>query len=288
MNNLNNTNNSTITDAVACQKKYQASRHNLLLVVAFTIINIGLLLVESDTMFLFSATVPYLSALFAQSASAAVDIPAAAANILVGIFVTITVLSIAAYLLCWFMSKKHYGWMIAALVLFVIDTVAMGGSYILIGDFSGIMDALVHVWVLYYLITGVSNGHKIKKMPAEVAEMAVEQVQLQETDEIAPAYDGAELLANTPALRIADMDVKARILCEVDAFGHHICYRRVKRVNELVIDGNVYDDVEMLVESAHALNARIDSNTYQAGYDGGTKSYIRVNGEKIAQKTRLW
>ena len=42
--------------------KYMGARHNLLLVVVFTLINIVLLLVQSNTYFLFSATIPYFLA----------------------------------------------------------------------------------------------------------------------------------------------------------------------------------------------------------------------------------
>ena len=60
------------------------------------------------------------------------------------------------------MSKHHYGWMIAALVIFSIDTVAWAGICILVGDISGI-----YVLVLYYLIVGVINGHRLKQLSSE-------------------------------------------------------------------------------------------------------------------------
>ena len=75
-----------------------------------------------------------------------------------------------AYLLCWIFSKKHYGWMIAALVMFIMDTLALVGIYLMIEDFSGIMDLLIHAWVLYYLFLGVTNGRKLKQLPEEVVE----------------------------------------------------------------------------------------------------------------------
>ena len=74
---------------------------------------------------------------------------------------------IAVYFVCWLLSKKHYAWMIVALVLFSMDTLAMVALYVLVGDFSGILDVLIHAWVMFYLITGVINGYKLKKQPDE-------------------------------------------------------------------------------------------------------------------------
>ena len=87
---------------------------------------------------------------------------------------------------------------------------------------------------------------------------------------------------------MADTTVKSRILLEADAAGHHICYRRVKRINELVIDGYVYADVEMLIETAHVLAAQLDGHVFQAGFDGVAHSYIRVDGAQVARKLRLY
>ena len=74
----------------------------------------------------------------------------------------------------WLLSKKRYGWLIPALVLFIMDTLAMGGMYIWFADFSGILDILMHVWVLYYLFVGISSGKKLKNLPAEENAVVVE------------------------------------------------------------------------------------------------------------------
>lgn len=103
----------------------------------------------------------------------------------------------------------------------------------------------------------------------------------------ATLIEGEEFI-HTPILRIADTNVRSRVLLEADAAGHHICYRRVKRINELVIDGYVYADVEMLMETAHALTAQMDGHVFQAGFDGVAHSYIRVDGVQVVRKLRLY
>ena len=258
------------------QQKYTKSRNNLLLMLILTVVNIILYAVGSDTMMLFSATIPYFGIIVGH---------ATGIQSIFTFFICVAIAILIVYLLCWILSKDHYGWMIAALVLFIIDTVAMAGLYLMLGEFSGILDVLIHAWVLYYLITGVSSGRKLKTMPEET-----NTYEEQPYEEQAYVENSSEM-GNTPQssiLRMADTTLKSRILAEADAAGHHICYRRVKRTNELVIDGYVYDDVEMLIENAHALNAYLDGHVFQVGFDGFAHSYIRVDGVQIAKKVRLY
>lgn len=253
------------------QQKYKTARNNLLLMLILTVVNIVLYVTGSDTMMLFSATVPYFGIIIGSVSGSQA-------------FLTFCICIAAAililYLLCWILSKDHYGWMTVALVLFIIDTLAMIGMYFGLGEISGILDVVIHVWVLYYLIIGVKYGKQLKNMSDE----PVDDIEM---EQVAPSIDGEEVM-HSPILRMADTTVKSRILLEADAAGHHICYRRVKRVNELVIDGYVYADVEMLMETAHALTAQMDGHVFQAGFDGVAHSYIRVDGVQVARKLRLY
>lgn len=260
------------TPRMVAQKKYSVARGNLLLMIGLTAINVILAAVGSDYMMLFSATVPYFTAVIGTISEFGLP--------LVACIVTAFVM-LAVYFVCWLLSKKYYGWMIAALVLFSLDTLVLVLLYLLAMEVSGILDAAIHIWVLYYLIVGVSNGAKLKNLPED--ELVSNEAESMESEKVTESES-----PNTTTLRVADTGVKSRILLESDALGHHICYRRVKRINELVIDGYVYDDVEMLVEGAHALNAVIDGHRFQVGYDGSIHSYLRVDGETVTRKLRLY
>ncbi|MBQ3126419.1 MAG: hypothetical protein IJC15_05045 [Clostridia bacterium] len=249
----------------AVQQKYSVARRNLFLMIMLTVVNLILLVFNSGTMMLFSATVPYYTIV--------VGIVSENSAVLT-VCIVLTAVILATYVLCWLMSQKHYGWMIAALVMFILDTLAMVGLYLLFRDFSGIMDALVHIWVLYYLIMGVRSGHRLRSVSED------------DWAEVLLAQDGEAASSFEPYP--ADMSVKARVLLESEVFGHHICYRRVKQVNELVIDGQVYDAVMMGLETAHALNAQIDGKLIQVGLDENGFSYLSANGEVITRKRRLW
>ncbi|MBQ8837206.1 MAG: hypothetical protein IJ002_06850 [Clostridia bacterium] len=251
--------------------KYAAARANLLAVIVFTAINIIMYFLGSQTMFLFSASVPYFAAIYADIFREVE---------LQGLFIAcivIAVIIIAAYLLCWIFSKKHCGWLVAALVMFAVDTVVLAFLYFSAGEMSGVMDVLFHVWVLYYLITGVSAGLKLKKLPEETPTIEGEY------EETEPAE-----VQNTPSLRMADMEVKSRTLLEANACGKHICYRRVKRVNELVINGYVYAEFEALVEPPHELVATLGGHTFAAGTDKSNRCYINVDGETVVKKIRWY
>lgn len=180
-------------NAITPQQKYATARTNLLLMMGFTLINIVLVVAEADMMFLFSATVPYYSVVFGYVYALA-GFPE-----LLYVSIAIAVLCLVAYFLCWLFSKRHYAWMIVAMVLFVLDTLALGLLFLLYNNFSGIPDVLIHLWVLYYLITGVRYGHQLHNAPAvepvietTVAEEAAESVVAEPAEEVVEESISAE------------------------------------------------------------------------------------------------
>ncbi len=266
----------TLAEREIFEQKYKTARANLLLMIVLTAVNILLLIAQSDSMLLFSATIPYFSSVLAYMA---VEYGLAANMTLFVFCVAITAVSILLYLLCWWLSKKHVGWMITALVLFVLDTAFMVYLYMTEQDVSGILDVLIHAWVIYYLIVGISSGTKLKRLPEEPDILPEEAMAVAENDDATPSSTG---------LYPADEAVKARVFAETEAAGHHIVYRRVKRVNELVIDGYVYDRLEALIENAHVLRAVVGGVVIEGGFDGAAHSYINVDGETVVRKLRLW
>ena len=88
-------------------------------------------------------------------------------------------------------------------------------------------------------------------------------------------------------LRIAE-DVKAKIFLEEYIMGKHVVYRRVKTVNELVINGKVYDEYEALVERPHNLQAKINGHLIEVGIAATSQMYISVDKEIIKKKLRLF
>lgn len=266
---MNHSPGTTVSKRTIAQNKYNRARSTLGLMLLLTLANLVLFAIGSDRMMLFSVTVPY----YAVVVGLLSEIPP-----LMTAGIVLSAVSMLAYLLCWLLSKKHCGWMIAALVLFTLDTLCLAGLYLLIRDASGILDFAIHIWMLSYLAIGVKSGLQLKNLPEEEAAPPVSDPE--------PTMEAAAV--NSTPLRFAERDVKFRVLLESNTLGHRICYRRVKRVNELVVDGYVYDQVEMLFETAHTLTAVIDGRTIQVGYDGRSNSFLRIDGEAVAKKLRIY
>lgn len=282
---------TTLSNRQALEKKYNGSRMNLLLVVVFTVVNIILLVTNSNTYFVFSASIPYFLVGIAMEfcgmypeeyyteyyGEDLANFQFTDTSFFV-ICLVIAIVIIALYLISWIFSKNNKtGWLIFALIFFAIDTL---GMFVLLGiNFDSIIDIAFHVWVIVSLFIGISAGSKLKNLSED-------EVFVEETEKVQDS-DFSGSLQNSAIIRIADTSVKSRTLLEADAVGHTVTYRRVKRVNELVIDGNVYDEMEALIEMPHTLTANIDGHTIQVGYDGAN-SYLDVDGERVAKKFRLY
>lgn len=253
------------------ESRYKSARFDLLLVIIFTVLNIVLLFTGSESMMLFSATIPYFVVVVAHFT----NLTYGGMDWFVTGSLILAFVILAVYLLCWFFSKKRRGWLIAALVLFSLDTVAT--VFLYMDDLAGgMMDFLIHGAVIWYLVLGVKAGKQLKTLPQEVVEVEGAVV----TEELP--------LENSVHLRWADPEVKHRVLLETECQGMRICYRRVKRTNELVINGYVYAEVEMLIEPSHELTAVFNGHKIVAGFNSLTaKSYILVDDLKVAEKTRI-
>ena len=263
------------------ESKYNSSIANLLLVVVFSAVNIVLLLVNANTYFLFSAFLPYFAVDYGMYFCGMYpeeyyyDVPDMVfeEKSFLGICIAIAAGFLLAYLLCWYLAKKKkIGAVILALVMFLIDTVAM----LWLTEFAmdSIIDILMHIWVISYLIIGIVTYFKMKKAPDELAE-AVEEI----NKDVEPDGD-------SNVLRMAE-DAKCRVLVEAESNGMHIVFRRVKRTNELVINGCVYDEYVALAEFAHTLTANINGHKVEAIYDGTSSVRIVVDSEIVAKKMRL-
>lgn len=139
------------------EMKYKRSRANLLLVIIASLVNLFTIALNRSY-FYFSAAMPSLLLDISVQENPEVVFADLLIPIVVGIILTVP------YLLCWIFSKKRVGWMVAALVFFSLDCLLLVTMYDLT---SAIIDILFHAWVMFYLITGVINGFKLKKMPED-------------------------------------------------------------------------------------------------------------------------
>ena len=128
--------------------KYNNSRQSILLLFIFSVINIFTISTLS-TYFLFSAYLPQVLISLAYLDPS-----------LTPVMVILSILYILPYLLCYIFSKKKAGWMVAALVLFSVDSLVFlidFFAYLAAGDLSFIIDLIFRIYVLASLIIGVVN-----------------------------------------------------------------------------------------------------------------------------------
>ena len=155
------------------ENQYRVARINLLIAIAFTVLNI--ITVTGGTYMLFSVYLPYLLVVIGANLCGmmppewyeGVTNPEFLDPSFFVIMVVIAAVILSLYLLCFFMSKKYKsGWFIFALVMFCIDTVIVIMDAGIIG---GIVDLLFHGFVIYYLINGIRIPAKLKAMDEQEA-----------------------------------------------------------------------------------------------------------------------
>ena len=128
--------------------KYNNSRLSILLLFIFSVINI-FSISTLGTYFLFSAYLPQVLISLAYLDPS-----------LTSVMVILSILYILPYLLCYIFSKKKAGWMVAALVLFSVDSLVFlidFFAYLAAGDLSFIIDLIFRIYVFASLIIGVVN-----------------------------------------------------------------------------------------------------------------------------------
>jgi hypothetical protein len=146
-------------------QKRNSGRSTLLTILIFTVINIVMLVVQADYYFLFSASVPYYLTLFGMIFD----------KFVVGTHTTsalvIAAVILGLFLLCWIFSKKRRGWLIAGLVLFVVDTLALlGFSMALEMLTDNILDFVFHGWAMVELVAAWKADRKLAELPPEMPE----------------------------------------------------------------------------------------------------------------------
>lgn len=143
-------------------------RYSLLLIVILTMVNIVMTLLDTGRYFLFSASVPYhLVFLGMAFENGFVDGAWDVRGSLTYTGLVIALVIVAVYFLCWLLSKKRPGWLTAALVLFVIDTVILVILAFVLYDspVSELMDLLLHIWAIVELVQAVRGNKKLMELP---------------------------------------------------------------------------------------------------------------------------
>lgn len=145
------------------ERKYNSGRSSLLLMTVLSLVNLVITIGEVDLYFPFSAFAPLVAYIFGAQMKGP--------YLVMGI--TLAIIMILVYALCYILSKNKPGFLIAALVLFVLDTLLVIGFMLIEFDPNFIINIVFHVYVLFCLIIGVAA---IKPLKIKYAEEQQEQL----------------------------------------------------------------------------------------------------------------
>jgi hypothetical protein len=183
---------ANISERQILEVKYNNSRHNILLLIIFTVINAVLLLTRAGSYFLFSAYVPYFmidlgmlmcgrypEEFYTEELNGMVLLDESFL-VMMCVFAAIIM---GLYALCWLFSKKRSGWLVTAVVFVSLDTLAM----VLMMGFSGsvILDYFFHAYVIYALASGIAAHKRLKRLPVEEAVLEVNEFEEVAADVVA-------------------------------------------------------------------------------------------------------
>jgi hypothetical protein len=136
------------------QRRIGNARSSLLFIVILSIVNI--FAISGGSYFLFSAYLPQVFIALAVYGDPTLLMP----------MIVLSVIYVFPYLLCFIFSKKRKGWMVAALVLFLIDSAFFAIDVLpllMLGDISFLFDAIIRVYALVTLIVGVTGYSKLEE-----------------------------------------------------------------------------------------------------------------------------
>ncbi|MBQ9691950.1 MAG: hypothetical protein IJV70_02200 [Clostridia bacterium] len=139
--------------------KYNNMRSSLLMIVILSVINIFAIMF-TETYFVFSAYITQLIAATGYFMAAE-----AGDSLYLIVAAVIGLISVLPYLLCWIFSKKHFGWMIGALIFFAVDSLLFFIDFIALvsgGDVSMIIDLVFRIYAIGTLALGIKYGLDLK------------------------------------------------------------------------------------------------------------------------------
>ena len=69
---------------------------------------------------------------------------------------------------------------------------------------------------------------------------------------------------------------------------YHICYRRIGKNHELIVNDEVYAEMTTKWEQSHELKAFVNGHEIRAGYKKEGYSYLIFDGKTVAKKLRVF
>ena len=143
------------------QRNLSTGRSSLLLVLILTLVNIGMVMMESERYFVCSVSVSYMMCYLGYNGYAIWDI-----EISMPMAVAASVVILGALFVIWLRSNKRPSLLYIALVVFIADTLVLLKLAVdadILAD--SVVDLLFHGWVIWELFQGARCGNKMVSDP---------------------------------------------------------------------------------------------------------------------------
>ncbi len=204
------------------------------------------------------------------------------------IYGVLALITVAVYMICWLLSKKHYGWMIASLVLFIIDTLFLFIVFICLiaglGDVTAIgsyiVNLLFHAYVIYALIMAVIYGKKAKVdgLPTEEQILGMSNETQQEPAPVDPMLAS---ITRTITVERAKAFTGAALAISVYIDGKEVAKLKNGAKQELTVDGASHEIACLLYTGAASNPMVVPEGEMNKSYSvklkmGFTETYIEL------------
>lgn len=142
-------------------RQVSTARHALVIVAAFTVVNLALFFLDANSYFLFSASIPYYLTVLGY----AIDdyVFGAATSIMMAIGAVFLAMALVCFLEIPKQAGRKNGWLITAVVLFVADTAfLLFWALVMVGGIVPfITDLVFHGLILWELCQGIVYNRKL-------------------------------------------------------------------------------------------------------------------------------
>ena len=149
------------------EAKFFRTRQMLIPLIVLSVFNVLLAALDSTFYLLFAATIPMAIVESGLAASGAMAV-------LIALGIALAVIGL--YGLCYWLSKKWNGFMLVALVLFLLDTLYLLLIFTMTFDLGFFLDLIIHAALLYYLVIGTKAWIDLMRLPLVDETMDVVEV----------------------------------------------------------------------------------------------------------------
>lgn len=270
-------------------RRYQRAMSDLTLIALFGAVNLFCALFGSSFYMLFAPCLPTLLYYGGRHLSERLEIPAL---LTVGIFLSLCMMAVFFFLR--FLSRGRYRVMLAAAILYGVDTAILAAFSLSAGFVTGLADSLLHLWVLLVLVRAVLAGRRIDRMPIPTSEDIEEMFR-----ELALPPEGTPpgtLVGDAPpdesdSIPLREEVPRRKYFFRKTVLGLKIRVPRSHGLTELCINGQVYAEVRGVVEFAYSLTATVEGHRVSVRLSPGGlygRMVLFVDGRLAAERRRYF